>query len=109
MGVVDILQPDIAHVGGITALWKVSAAAEASGIRMAPHACEGPIGGIASLHVDAAIAEFPGAGDLRLRRGGREQSGLGGSARVSRHADGRTGGILFPPGRDWASKSVKRR
>ncbi|MFN7923017.1 MAG: galactonate dehydratase [Bryobacteraceae bacterium] len=58
LGIVDILQPDIAHVGGVTALWKVSAAAEASGIRMAPHACEGPIGGIASLHVDAAGPNF---------------------------------------------------
>lgn len=58
LGIVDILQPDIAHVGGVTALWKVSAAADASGIRMAPHACEGPIGGIASLHVDAAGPNF---------------------------------------------------
>jgi galactonate dehydratase len=58
LNVIDILQPDIAHVGGITALWKVSAAAEASGIRMAPHACEGPIGGVASLHVDAAGPNF---------------------------------------------------
>jgi galactonate dehydratase len=58
LGVIDILQPDIAHVGGVTALWKVSAAAEASGVRMAPHACEGPIGGIASLHVDAAGPNF---------------------------------------------------
>jgi len=58
MGVVDILQPDIAHVGGVSALWKVSATAEASGVRMAPHACEGPIGGIASLHVDAAGPNF---------------------------------------------------
>jgi galactonate dehydratase len=58
MGVVDILQTDINHVGGITALWKVGAMAEASGISMAPHACEGPIGGIASLHVDAAMPNF---------------------------------------------------
>ena len=58
LGIVDVLQPDIAHVGGITALWKVSAAADAAGIRMAPHACEGPVGGIASLHVDAAIPNF---------------------------------------------------
>jgi galactonate dehydratase len=57
LGIVDVLQPDIAHVGGITALWKV-AAADAAGIRMAPHACEGPVGGIASLHVDAAIPNF---------------------------------------------------
>src|SRR5215472_16431993 len=33
MGVIDVLQPDIAHVGGVTALWKVSATAEPSGIR----------------------------------------------------------------------------
>jgi galactonate dehydratase len=58
LGIVDVLQPDIAHVGGVTALWKVAAAAEAAGIRMAPHACEGPVGGIASLHVDAAIPNF---------------------------------------------------
>ena len=58
LGVVDVLQPDIAHVGGVTALWKVAAMADAAGMRMAPHACEGPIGGIASLHVDAAIPNF---------------------------------------------------
>jgi len=58
LGVADILQPDINHVGGVTALWKVGAMAEASGISMAPHACEGPIGGIATLHVDAAMPNF---------------------------------------------------
>ena len=57
-GAVDILQTDINHVGGITALWKVGAMAEASGVLMAPHACEGPIGGIATLHVDAAMPNF---------------------------------------------------
>ena len=57
-GTVDILQCDINHVGGITALWKVGAMAEASGCYMAPHACEGPIGGIATLHVDAAMPNF---------------------------------------------------
>ena len=58
MGVVDILQTDINHVGGITALWKVAALAEASGISMAPHACEGPIGGLATVHVDASMPNF---------------------------------------------------
>jgi galactonate dehydratase len=52
------LQTDINHVGGITALWKVGAMAEASGVWMAPHSCEGPIGGIATLHVDAAMPNF---------------------------------------------------
>ncbi len=58
MGVVDIIQTDINHVGGITALMKVAAMAEPSGIKIAPHACEGPIGGIATVHVDAAIPNF---------------------------------------------------
>ena len=58
MGIVDIIQTDINHVGGITALWKVGAMAEPSGISMAPHACEGPIGGIATVHVDAATPNF---------------------------------------------------
>lgn len=57
-GVVDILQVDINHVGGITALWKVGALAQASGVKIAPHACEGPIGGMATLHVDAALSNF---------------------------------------------------
>jgi galactonate dehydratase len=58
MGVVDILQTDINHVGGITALWKVASCADASGISMAPHACEGPIGALATIHVDAAMPNF---------------------------------------------------
>ena len=57
-GVVDILQPDVSHVGGITALWKVGAMAAASGISMAPHNCEGPIGGLAAINVDAAMPNF---------------------------------------------------
>ena len=32
--------------------------AAVSGISMAPHACEGPIGGLATLHVDAAMPNF---------------------------------------------------
>ncbi len=56
--VVDILQVDINHVGGISALWKLGAAAAASGIQIAPHSCEGPIGAIATLHVDAAMPNF---------------------------------------------------
>ena len=58
MGVVDILQTDINHVGGISALWKVAAMANISDISMAPHACEGPIGGLATLHVDTAMPNF---------------------------------------------------
>lgn len=58
MGVIDILQTDINHVGGVTGLWKVAATANVSSISMAPHACEGPIGGLATIHVDAAMPNF---------------------------------------------------
>ena len=58
MGAVDILQTDINHVGGISALWKVAAMANYSNISMAPHACEGPIGGLSTLHVDSAMPNF---------------------------------------------------
>lgn len=58
LGIVDIIQTDINHVGGITALWKIAALAEVSGVSMAPHACEGPIGGLATVHVDAAMPNF---------------------------------------------------
>ena len=58
MGAIDILQTDINHVGGITGLWKAASLAGISGVSMAPHACEGPIGGLATLHVDAALPNF---------------------------------------------------
>lgn len=58
LGAVDILQTDINHVGGVSALLKVAAMANISNISMAPHACEGPIGGLATLHVDSAIPNF---------------------------------------------------
>lgn len=57
-GIVDIIQPDPSHVGGITALWKTGAIAAASGISMAPHNCEGPIGGLAAINTDAAMPNF---------------------------------------------------
>ncbi|MFN3326209.1 MAG: galactonate dehydratase [Bryobacteraceae bacterium] len=58
MGVVDIIQTDINHVGGITALMKTAMLAEPSGVKIAPHACEGPIGGLATVHCDAAMPNF---------------------------------------------------
>jgi len=58
MGAIDILQTDINHVGGITGLWKAASLAGISGVSMAPHACEGPIGGLATLNVDAALPNF---------------------------------------------------
>ncbi len=58
MGIIDILQTDINHVGGVTGLWKAASLADISQVSMAPHACEGPIGGLATLHVDSALPNF---------------------------------------------------
>jgi galactonate dehydratase len=57
-GVAKIIQTDINHVGGITALRKVAMICSLFGVKLAPHACEGPIGGLATLHVDAASPNF---------------------------------------------------
>ncbi len=57
-------------------LRKVGAMAEAAGISMAPHACEGPIGGIATLHVDAAPAPREAELGLRIQRGGAGQTSI---------------------------------
>jgi galactonate dehydratase len=57
-GVARIIQTDINHAGGITALFKIAAICEQHGAKLAPHACEGPIGGMATLHVDASTTAF---------------------------------------------------
>ena len=53
-----IIQPDICHAGGILELKKIAAMAEAYYISVQPHNSNGPIGTIASLHVDASIPNF---------------------------------------------------
>ena len=88
MGIVDILQPDINHVGGVTGLWKVAQTAAVSGISMAPHACEGPIGGLGDAARGRGDAELRGAGDLRPDTAGRGGQGVGGVARLPRDAHG---------------------
>jgi galactonate dehydratase len=56
--IADVLQPDINHAGGITALRKIAAMAEGNRITLAPHNCTGPLGTVASIHLDAAIPNF---------------------------------------------------
>jgi galactonate dehydratase len=51
-GALDIIQPDLSHVGGIWEAKKIAAWAEASGILMAPHCPLGPIAFAASLQLD---------------------------------------------------------
>lgn len=52
-GIVDIIQPDISHTGGIWEVRKIAAMAETSDIALAPHCPLGPIAFAASLHINA--------------------------------------------------------
>ena len=54
----DILQPDCCHGGGISAMRKVAALAEAYHVPLAPHCTASNLGIAASLHVVASIPLF---------------------------------------------------
>ncbi len=51
-GIVDIIQPDISHAGGIWELRKIAAMAEIFDVAIAPHCPLGPIAFAASLQLD---------------------------------------------------------
>ncbi len=52
-GIVDVVQPDPSHAGGITELVKIASMAEAYDVGVAPHCPLGPIALAAALQVDA--------------------------------------------------------
>lgn len=56
--VIDILQPDCGHGGGITQMKKVAALAEAHYVPIAPHCTMSNLGTSASLHVAASVPMF---------------------------------------------------
>ena len=60
---VDIAQPDIVYIGGISEMKKVCSMAEAYQVKIAPHNTKGPVGIMAAAHVmasspNALIQEF---------------------------------------------------
>lgn len=55
---VDIVQPDVCHCGGISELRRIAAAAETYYIRVAPHNPNGPVATAASIQLSAAIPNF---------------------------------------------------
>jgi galactonate dehydratase len=52
-GAVDIIQPDLAHAGGLLETRKIAAMAEAYDVAVAPHCPLGPLALAASLQLDA--------------------------------------------------------
>jgi galactonate dehydratase len=57
-GCVDILQPDISHIGGISEMKRIAAMCEAYDVALAPHCPLGPIALAACVQVDATAANF---------------------------------------------------
>lgn len=53
-GVVDIVQPDVSHAGGISEVRRIAAMAESYDVALAPHCPLGPIAFAAALQVDTA-------------------------------------------------------
>jgi galactonate dehydratase len=54
----DVVQPDLAHCGGILAGKKVAALAQARDLRVAPHCSIGPVALAACLHFDVSTPSF---------------------------------------------------
>ena len=57
-GGVDIIQPEVCIVGGLTEMRKIAFMAEAHDLVVAPHNPMGPLASIANLHFDAATSNF---------------------------------------------------
>jgi len=57
-GAARILQPDASRTGGITAMKKIAAMADAHYVTIAPHNPNGPMCTAASIHVAASIPNF---------------------------------------------------
>jgi len=57
-GSVDILQPDICHIGGISEMKRIAAMAETYDVGVAPHCPLGPIALAANVQVNATMANF---------------------------------------------------
>ncbi len=55
---VDVIQPDLCHAGGITECKKIAAMAEAFYVQVAPHSPQGPVSTAAAAHLALAIPNF---------------------------------------------------
>lgn len=57
-GIVDIIQPDLSHAGGISEVKRIAAMAEAYDVALAPHCPLGPIAFAACLQVAVSTPNF---------------------------------------------------
>jgi galactonate dehydratase len=57
-GAVDYVQPDVSHVGGLTAVSRIAELAEMHYLAVAPHNPSGPVATAATLQLAAALPNF---------------------------------------------------
>ena len=65
---VDYVQPDVVHCGGILEMKKIATIAEAYRIELAPHNPQSDVSTLASLHVDFSTPNFAHSGDHASRQ-----------------------------------------
>ncbi len=58
IGACDVVQPDITHCGGLTAVRKIAAIAEAHRVAVAPHNPQGPVSTAASIEFGFATPDY---------------------------------------------------
>ena len=78
---VDYIQPDVVHCGGILEMKKIATIAEAYRIELAPHNPQSEVSTLASLHVDFSTPNF-GIQEITHRR--NEDSGTTSSTAARR-------------------------
>jgi D-galactarolactone cycloisomerase len=59
LGALDVVQPSVTKVGGVSAVRRITALAEQSGVRVVPHCPYLGPGFLASLHLSAPLADAP--------------------------------------------------
>lgn len=57
-GAIDLVQPDVAHAGGISEVRRIAAMAEAYDVGFAPHSPIGPLALASCLHIAASTPNF---------------------------------------------------
>ena len=114
MRAVDIVQPDICYVGGLTRAWRVAKMAEAAGLVTKPHAANVSLVTVFTMHLLAALpkagaVEFSieddaaitkqAQGDVRSRAGDEGRPcGDAGRSGMGRTHQGRLAGSRGAPG-----------
>jgi galactonate dehydratase len=57
-GLIDVIQADLTHFGGLTGMRKLAACAQAFDILLAPHNVCGPVGTAANIHLAVATSNY---------------------------------------------------